>query len=56
MTPSPDTERLYAIVRVVISLVVLAVALGVIVSQQFPDDYSKWAFGMVGLVLGYWLR
>jgi hypothetical protein len=28
----------------------------VIILGNYPDDYTKWAFGMVGIVLGYWLR
>jgi hypothetical protein len=35
---------------------VLGVALFVIVSNLYPSDYNKWAFGVVGVVLGYWLR
>ena len=48
--------KLLIIVRVVISLLVLGAALFVILSQRYPDDYAKWAFGVIGVVLGYWLR
>lgn len=43
-------------VKIAVSAIVLAAALYVILSQKFPDDYNKWAFGMIGLVVGYWLR
>jgi hypothetical protein len=64
MSDSPDInttqttipDRLITFVRIGISATVLIVALYVILSKEFPDDYNKWAFGMVGLVVGYWLR
>ena len=28
----------------------------VILFGNYPDDYTKWAFGMVGVVVGYWLK
>ena len=44
------------IARVAISLFVLIPSLWVILSGSFPDSTTKWAIGMVGLVVGYWLR
>ncbi len=49
-------SRTITFVRIAISLIVLGAALYVILSQNFPDDSSKWAFGIVGIVLGYWFR
>jgi len=46
--------RLY--VKIAISGIVLIASLYVMLSHNFPDDYGKWAFGMIGLVVGYWLR
>ena len=48
--------RLWAIVKVTVTLSILGAALFVILSQKYPDDYAKWAFGVSGLVVGYWLR
>jgi bacteriorhodopsin len=42
--------------RLIISVVVLIVALYVILAGSYPDATVKWAFGAVGIVLGYWLR
>jgi hypothetical protein len=42
--------------RVVVSLVVLFVAIYVILNNGYPDATTKWAFGVVGLILGYWLK
>ena len=49
-------NRIKLYVKIVVSAIVLAASLYVILSQKFPDDYNKWAFGMTGLVVGYWLR
>ena len=44
------------IVRIAVSGLVLLAALWIIFSNAYPDKYNEWAFGMVGLVVGYWLR
>jgi len=44
------------IIRASISSIVLAVALFVVVLDGYPDATIKWAYGAIGLVLGYWLR
>jgi hypothetical protein len=42
---------------VVISLLVLLSALFVILSNNnFADAQQKWAFGVVGTILGYWFK
>ena len=51
-----ESDRIMLFIRIGVSVSVLAAALFVILSQRFTEDYSKWAFGMVGLVVGYWLR
>jgi len=43
------------IMQVVISVVVLAAALYVILSDAYEADTQKWAYGIVGTVVGYWL-
>ena len=55
---SEDKWRLRTIlvVRIVISALALFTALFVILSNRYPDAHVKWAFGIVGLVIGYWLR
>ena len=39
-----------------ISLIVLGGALFVILSNNYDDATEKWAFGAVGIILGYWLN
>ena len=46
--------KLYVIVA--ISGLMLAASLFIILSNAYPESHSKWAFGMVGLIIGYWLR
>jgi hypothetical protein len=42
--------------RVVVSFVVLIVAIYIILNNGYPDATIKWAFGVIGLILGYWLK
>jgi len=39
-----------------ISLIVLIPSLWVMLVGGFPDATTKWAIGIIGLVVGYWLR
>jgi hypothetical protein len=43
------------VMRVLISLIVLGSGMYVILSDKYPADTQKWAFGIVGLIVGYWL-
>jgi hypothetical protein len=38
-----------------ISIVVLGAGLYVVLSQKYSSDAQKWAFGIIGVVVGYWL-
>ncbi len=38
-----------------ISLIVLIPSL-VLIFGNYSDDLKKWAIGVVGIVIGYWLR
>ena len=49
-------ERWLFIVRALASVVILGVCFFVILTNSYPDATMKWAFGLVGLVVGYWLR
>ena len=53
----PDMRRISTegVMRVLITIVVLAAALYVILSRSYSGESEKWAFGVVGLVLGFWL-
>jgi hypothetical protein len=42
--------------RIGFSAVIILIAAIIIVSKAYPDDQLKWAFGIIGVVLGYWLK
>ena len=42
--------------RLLVTLVVLTVAFYIILSNSYPDAHAKWAFGVIGVILGYWLK
>ena len=54
MTAWDDRARLA--ISSLVSLVVLVVALFVITKDGYPDATVKWAYGAIGIVMGYWLR
>lgn len=39
-----------------ISLIVLISALFVILSSNYAEGEQKWAFGVIGTIIGYWLK
>jgi len=52
----PWRDRLNLIIRACVSVTVLTCALYVILSDIYPDSTAKWAYGAIGIVIGYWLR
>ncbi len=49
-------DRARLAISSLVSLVVLVVALFVITKDGYPDATVKWAYGAIGIVMGYWLR
>jgi hypothetical protein len=49
-------DRWLFVARAMISLIVLIPSLWVILSGTFPEATTKWAIGIIGLIVGYWLR
>lgn len=43
-------------VTIAVSGLVLVAALHIILTDAYPEAHSKWAFGMAGVIVGYWLR
>jgi hypothetical protein len=52
----PRLEFIKLLIRAGVSGVILIAAGYVILSDAYPDATEKWAFGAIGIVLGYWLR
>lgn len=48
--------RLGDVMMVIVSFAVLASALFIILSQKYDDAAEKWAFGMVGSLIGFWCK
>ena len=53
-TPHEEGERLQTEAQS--NAIVLGTALFVILSGRYDEACSKWAFGVVGLILGFWLK
>lgn len=51
-----DEKRLKLISQMVVSTAVLALSFTLVLDKNYGEAYAKWAFGMIGLVSGYWLR
>jgi uncharacterized membrane protein len=56
MAQDSDYNRTILFIRIGLSAIILIASLWIILSQNFSSDADKWAFGMIGLVVGYWLR
>jgi len=58
-THSARTEtsmNVSVMMQVVISLVALAAGIYVIVNHSYATGAKEWGYGIVGTVVGYWLR
>jgi hypothetical protein len=42
--------------QVIVSLAILGAVLYMILSKQYAANDTKWACGIVGAVIGYWLK
>lgn len=56
MAEFTTSERYDFVARAVVSLVILIAGLYVLLIGNYPDAIVKWAIGVIGLVVGYWLR
>lgn len=55
-TSGTDTDWVRATVQIVLSLIVSVAAVYVILADSYTEGTTKWAYGVLGLILGYWLR
>ncbi|MGD0731787.1 MAG: hypothetical protein ABR956_11020 [Terracidiphilus sp.] len=57
MDKQPLTRQDWLVLaRIGFTAAVLAIAAIVILTNNYPDAHIKWAFGVVGVILGYWLK
>lgn len=45
-----------AFTQIIVTLAFLFASLYIILSNNYPDDHIKWAFGTAGTILGVWLK
>jgi len=55
-TAAPTALQARTIMMIVVSVLVLCSSLYVILSRQYDSENQKWAFGVIGTILGFWLR
>jgi general stress protein CsbA len=41
--------------RITISFIVLITCV-ILIFGNYPDEYTKWSFGIIGVIIGYWLK
>jgi len=51
-----DREKIRLYTRIAITSIILIAGLYIILSQAYQEDYTKWAFGIIGVIVGYWLK
>ncbi len=54
-TAGVNTDLMKLIAQLAITVILLGAALYVILSKRYPSAIQEWAFGVIGVVLGYWL-
>lgn len=42
-------------VKIIVSFSVLTICT-VVILDNYPDKHIEWAFGMIGVIIGYWLK
>lgn len=52
---SGDRMEPRMVMQIVVTGVVLLAGLYIVLSADYSGDTERWAFGVIGAVLGYWL-
>ena len=56
-TPAaPMLVNIKSVMMLLVSKIALGSCLYVILSGQYDEGSQKWAFGIVGSIMGFWLR
>jgi hypothetical protein len=51
-----DRRDMPILFRMLLSLLIIGLCIYLLLREQSSNDYAKWAFGMIGVVIGYWLK
>lgn len=52
---APDAPPTVSAIQVAITMMVLVASLYIVLADRYPTDTEKWAFGTIGLLIGYWM-
>lgn len=52
---APDASPTVLATQVAITMIVLVASLYIVLADRYPTDTEKWAFGTIGLLVGYWM-
>jgi len=55
-TSLPESSSVVSAMQVVISIGGLVAGLFVVLSQSYKPEDKHWAFGLIGTVVGFWLK
>lgn len=47
---------LRSVMQIIISVVIVAAGLYVILTDKYPADTAKWAYSIIGVIVGFWLQ
>jgi len=50
-----DEQKIKILTQIGVTAILLVSCLSIIF-LNFPDDNKKWAMGLIGVIVGYWLR
>jgi hypothetical protein len=53
---APIMINVKTMMMVLVSIAVLGASFYIILSREYDSDSEKWAFGVVGTIVGFWLR
>jgi hypothetical protein len=51
-----DNPRWLFLARATVSLIVLLTSVYIVLCHHYNDTLIAWACGLIGLIIGYWLR
>ena len=55
MTFEERQQLIVLIARIAVSAVIIVIC-AIILLGNYDDSRAKWAYGLIGVVVGYWLR
>jgi hypothetical protein len=53
---SSSLSTIRLVMQIVVSLALLLACLLVVLSNKYDPNSKHWAFGMLGTIVGFWLR